>query len=108
MTRVYLADAKTDERSALRLLLVDLNMDMAGEAADWLTTLAQAPISRTEMLLVDWDLLPMPRKRLLKNSARPAQRRWSSSSSAIWMHENKLRSPPAPMRLSAKVRCLNA
>jgi DNA-binding NarL/FixJ family response regulator len=58
MTRVYLADAKTDERAALRLLLVDLNMDIAGEAADWLTTLAQAPLSRTEMLLVDWDLLP--------------------------------------------------
>jgi DNA-binding NarL/FixJ family response regulator len=58
MTRVYLADAKTDERTALRLLLVDLNMEVAGEASDWSTTLAQAPFSRTEMLLVDWDLLP--------------------------------------------------
>ena len=58
MTRVYLADAKPKERSALRLLLLDLTMEVAGEAADWSTTLAQAPVSRTDMLLVDWDLLP--------------------------------------------------
>ena len=58
MIRVYLADAKPDERSAFRLLLTDLNMEVAGEAADWPTTLAQAPDSRTDMLLVDWDLLP--------------------------------------------------
>ena len=58
MTRVYLADALTEERSALRLVLLDLNMEIAGEAADWTTTLAQAPISRTDILLVDWELLP--------------------------------------------------
>ena len=58
MTRVYLADALLDERSALRLVLLDLNMEIAGEAASWSTTLAQVPISRTDMLLVDWDLLP--------------------------------------------------
>ena len=58
MTRVYLADALTDERSALRLILLDLNMEISGEAADWVTTLAQAPISRTDILLVDWALLP--------------------------------------------------
>ena len=58
MTRVYLADALPEERSALRLILLDLNMEIAGEAADWPTTLAQAPVSRTDMLLVDWDLLP--------------------------------------------------
>jgi len=58
MTRVYLADALTDERAALRLILLDLNMEIAGEAADWSTTLAQAPISRTDILLVDWSLLP--------------------------------------------------
>jgi len=55
-----LADARPEERSALRLLLLDLNMDVVGEAADWATTLAQAPTSRTDMLLVDWDLLPEP------------------------------------------------
>jgi DNA-binding NarL/FixJ family response regulator len=58
MTRVYVADAKPEERSALRLLLLDLKMEVAGEAADWPTTLAQAPVSRTDMLLIDWDLLP--------------------------------------------------
>ena len=58
MTRVYVADALTEERSALRLMLLDLNMKMAGEAADWATTLAQAPLSLMDMLLIDWDLLP--------------------------------------------------
>lgn len=58
MTRVYIADAKTEERSALRLVLQDLKMDIAGEAADWATTLVLVPVSRTDMLLIDWDLLP--------------------------------------------------
>jgi two-component system response regulator DesR len=58
MTRVFLADAKLEERSALRLLLLDLNMEVVGEAADWAVTLAQVPVSRIDMLLVDWDLLP--------------------------------------------------
>jgi DNA-binding NarL/FixJ family response regulator len=58
MTRVFIADGKTEERSALRLLILDLKMDVAGEAADWPTTLAQAPVRRTEMLLIDWELLP--------------------------------------------------
>ena len=57
MTRVYLADARLEERSALRLLLLDLKMELAGEAADWLTTLAQVPACRTDILLVDWELL---------------------------------------------------
>jgi len=58
MTRIYLADSQLEERSALRLLLSDLKMEVVGEAADWSTTLAQAPISRADMLLVDWELLP--------------------------------------------------
>ena len=58
MTRIYLADAKSDERSALRLLILDLEMEVVGEAADWATTLIQVPVSRAEMLLVEWDLLP--------------------------------------------------
>ena len=67
MTRIYLADAQAEERSALRLLLQDLKMDVVGEAADWITTLAQAPISRTDMLLVDWDLLPNSPTAALEN-----------------------------------------
>lgn len=58
MTRVYIADAKPEERTAFRILVLDLNMEVAGEAADWVTTLAQVPISNTDMLLIDWDLLP--------------------------------------------------
>jgi DNA-binding NarL/FixJ family response regulator len=58
MTRVYLADARPEERSALRLLLHDLKMEISGEAGDWFATLTEAPLSRTDMLLVDWDLLP--------------------------------------------------
>jgi DNA-binding NarL/FixJ family response regulator len=59
MTLVYLADAKPEERTALHLVLVDLNMEVVGEAADWTTTLAQAPATNLDMLLVDWDLLPI-------------------------------------------------
>jgi DNA-binding NarL/FixJ family response regulator len=58
MIRVYIADAKPEERAALRILLLDLKMEVVGEAADWATALAQAPIIGTDMLLVDWDLLP--------------------------------------------------
>ena len=58
MTRVYVADARPEERSALRLLLLDLKMEVVGEAADWFTALVQVPTSRVDMLLVDWDLLP--------------------------------------------------
>jgi DNA-binding NarL/FixJ family response regulator len=58
MTRVFVADAKSEERSALRLLLLDLKMEVVGEAADWSATLANAPVSHMDMLLVDWDILP--------------------------------------------------
>jgi DNA-binding NarL/FixJ family response regulator len=58
VTRVYLADPSPDERAALRLLLLDLEMEVVGESADWITTIAQAPLSRMDMLLVDWNMLP--------------------------------------------------
>jgi DNA-binding NarL/FixJ family response regulator len=58
MTRVYIADGRPDELSALRLLLQDLNMEIVGEARDWSTTLAQAPDRSMDMLVIDWDLLP--------------------------------------------------
>ncbi len=59
MTRVYLADALPEERSALRLMLLDLEMEVVGEASDWTSTLATAPATRMDMLLVDGNLLPM-------------------------------------------------
>jgi DNA-binding NarL/FixJ family response regulator len=58
MTRVYLADSNNEERSALRLMLLDMDMEVVGEAGDWAATLSTAPISRMDMLLVDWELLP--------------------------------------------------
>jgi DNA-binding NarL/FixJ family response regulator len=58
MTRVYIANDKLEERNALRLLLIDLNMEVVGESADWSSTLAHAPASRADMLLIDWDLIP--------------------------------------------------
>lgn len=59
MTRIYLADAKSEERSALRLLLLDMKMEVVGQATDWATTLANAPATLLDMLLVEWDLLPL-------------------------------------------------
>jgi len=72
MTRVYVADALTAERSALRLMLLDLNMEVVGEAADWATALAQAPVSRTDMLLIDWGLLPRTRPNAALDELRTA------------------------------------
>ena len=71
VTRVYIADAKPEERSALRLLLLDLKMEVVGEAPDWATTLTNAPATRLDMLLVDWNLLP----RSLPNTALDQLRR---------------------------------
>lgn len=58
MTRVYLADAKPEERSALRLLLHDMKMEVIGEASNWSTTIANAPGANPDMLVVDWEILP--------------------------------------------------
>ena len=66
MTRVYLSDTKQEERSAIRLLLLDLGMEVVGEAADWATTLAQIPSSHIDILMVDWDLLPSEPNEALK------------------------------------------
>lgn len=56
--RVFLADSQSAERKALRVLLKGLKMDVVGEAADWPTTLAKAPKTSMEMLLVEWSMLP--------------------------------------------------
>lgn len=57
MTRVYIADARLEERLALRVLILDLQMEVVGEAGDWSTTLTEVPINRIDLLLVDWELL---------------------------------------------------
>jgi DNA-binding NarL/FixJ family response regulator len=58
MTRVFVADGNREERLAFRLLLLDLKMEVVGEAADWAATLAKAPTGHLDMLLIDWNLLP--------------------------------------------------
>lgn len=57
MKRAFLADAQFDERSALRLILQDLKMQVVGEAADWPTALALAPDTRPDLVVVDWGLV---------------------------------------------------
>jgi DNA-binding NarL/FixJ family response regulator len=57
MVRVLLAAPQPDVRTALRLLLLDLGMEVVGEAADWAANLALAPETRPDMLLVDWELI---------------------------------------------------
>jgi len=56
MTRVFLADARTETRSAMRLLLADMQMQVVGEANDWPSALAQVPAINPDMLVVDWEL----------------------------------------------------
>jgi DNA-binding NarL/FixJ family response regulator len=56
MTRVFLADAKLETRSALRLLLKDMQMQVVGEAVDWPSALAQVPGMNPDMLVLDWEL----------------------------------------------------
>lgn len=58
MTRVFLADSHPETRSALRLMLLGLDMQVVGEAADWQTTMTRASSTQPDMLLVDWDLIP--------------------------------------------------
>ncbi len=58
MTRVFLADSQPEVRSAMRLLLQDLNMQIVGDAADWPTALSEAFGTQPDMLVVDWDLIP--------------------------------------------------
>jgi DNA-binding NarL/FixJ family response regulator len=60
MTRVFIADTRTEERFALSLMMRDLHLEVVGEAADWATTFREVRASQAELLLVDWELLPSP------------------------------------------------
>jgi len=60
MPRVFLAVAGIEERSTIRLFLGKLASEIVGETTDWPTTLAQVPVSRTEMLVLDWNIIPAP------------------------------------------------
>lgn len=58
MTRVFLAVPQPDLRTALRLMLLDLNMLLVGEAANWPAALAHTSGTQPDMLVVDWDMIP--------------------------------------------------
>ncbi|CUS04872.2 putative two-component response regulator [Candidatus Promineifilum breve] len=58
MTRVFLADSQIATRSAFRLVVQDLNMQVVGEAADWFSAMTQASGTQPDMLVVNWDLIP--------------------------------------------------
>jgi DNA-binding NarL/FixJ family response regulator len=58
MIRVFLADGYPEARLALRLLLLDLEMQVVGEASDWTTTLNEANFTQPDMIVVDWELIP--------------------------------------------------
>ena len=57
MRRVFLADARSDERSDLRLLLVDIDMQVVGEAAGWTSVLNLGPTTHPDVVVVDWGLI---------------------------------------------------
>lgn len=58
MTRVFIANGQPETRSALRLLLLFLKMEVVGETADWTSTLAQAAGTQPDMVVVEWALIP--------------------------------------------------
>lgn len=58
LTRVFLADGQAEMRAALRLMLMDLQMDVVGEATDWPATLVRAAGTQPDMVVVDWDMIP--------------------------------------------------
>jgi DNA-binding NarL/FixJ family response regulator len=60
MIQVYLATEMLIERSALRIMLLDMDMEIAGEADNWLTAFSGTSSSRADILVVDWELLPIP------------------------------------------------
>jgi DNA-binding NarL/FixJ family response regulator len=72
MTRVFLADGQPEARSALRLLLLDLKMEVVGETADWTTTLAQAAGTQPDMVVVEWALIPQDSSLLALRATCPA------------------------------------
>ena len=58
MTRVFIANPNVDECSALRLMLQNLRMEVVGDALDWTALIASVPVTKPDILLVDWELLP--------------------------------------------------
>lgn len=58
MTQIFLAESQPQARSAFRLLLQDLNMQVVGEADNWATTLTEVAGLQPDMILIGWDMIP--------------------------------------------------
>jgi DNA-binding NarL/FixJ family response regulator len=72
MTRVFLADSQPEVRSALRLLLIDLNMHVVGETDSWASALVEASGTHPDMVLMDWNLIPTDTSLLELRATCPA------------------------------------
>lgn len=72
MTRVFVADSRAEVRSALRLLLSDINMQVVGDAHNWANTLAQAAATHPDLVVVDWELIPASHSLLELRATCPA------------------------------------
>ncbi len=66
MPSVFIADPLLAERSALKLVVRDLNMQIAGEASDWSALLSQKDSAFLDMILLSWDILPKNYNRSIK------------------------------------------
>jgi DNA-binding NarL/FixJ family response regulator len=58
MIRVFLAGSHPSASSALRLLLLDLEMQVVGEAEQWTAVLNEAALTQPDMIVVDWQMIP--------------------------------------------------
>jgi DNA-binding NarL/FixJ family response regulator len=56
--QVFITEGLQQVRSALRLMLAALHIGVAGEAASWSETMALAPDTAADVVLVHWGLLP--------------------------------------------------
>jgi DNA-binding NarL/FixJ family response regulator len=72
MIRVFLAEDHPETRSALRLLLLDLDMQVVGEADNWTAVLNEAALSQPDMIVVDWQLIPTDSSLLVLRATCPA------------------------------------
>jgi DNA-binding NarL/FixJ family response regulator len=59
MIRILIAAPQPNMRKALRLLVLDLGMEVVGEATDWSTTITTATDTQPDMVVLDWDLTPL-------------------------------------------------
>jgi DNA-binding NarL/FixJ family response regulator len=57
MIKVFIVDTSPEERSALRWMLKDLNMQVVGEASDCSTLFNEVPKTNPDLVLIDYALV---------------------------------------------------